>query len=169
MGDEFRRRAVVWCACGAFAAALPTVVWRLLLAAGFELGTPAEWRAAQDIPGSGTWYVLGLSLVQLAAAACSFALVVDLRGLLPRRVPSAVRRAVPAAIATAALLGAVPLAVLVVMSVVARDAVDPFAGRPYGAWAWLSASAYLCAVLWPPLLASAAIAHLLGDRRAVPR
>ena len=79
-------RWIKGCAYGAFLAALPTALWRIALAAGFTLGTPTEWRAVQDIPGSGTWYLLGLSAVQLAAAACSFAFVVDVRPLVPGQI-----------------------------------------------------------------------------------
>lgn len=85
------QRWITWCAYGAFAAAVPTALWRIVLAAGPTLGTPAEWRAAQDIPGTGTAYVLGLSVLQLLAATCSFALVVDVDRLTPHWTPGWLR------------------------------------------------------------------------------
>ncbi|MFC7404021.1 hypothetical protein [Georgenia alba] len=157
-------RWVVWCASGAFLAALPTALWRLALAAGHPLGTPDEWRAFQDIPGAGTGYVLGLSALQLLAAACAFALVVDVRQLMPGRVPGWARRRIPTFVAVCGLVGAAVLGLIVTMSVVAWDRVDPFAGQPYDGWAWLCAACYVCAAFWPPLLAAASVGHLLRER-----
>lgn len=150
-----------WCAYGAFLAALPTALWRIAIAAGLTLGTPAEWRVAQDIPGSGTWYVLGLSVVQLVAAACSFALVVDVRRLTPGRLPDRLRRWLPVLIGGAGLAGSALLALIVTMSILAWEKVDPFAGHGYDGWAWLCLACYLCAALWPVLLAVASLGYLV--------
>jgi len=159
-------RWIKGCAYGAFLAALPTALWRIALAAGFTLGTPTEWRAVQDIPGSGTWYLLGLSAVQLAAAACSFAFVVDMRPLVPGRL----RRWTPAFIGGAGLIGTALLVLIVTMSVLSWEKVDPFAGHGGNGWAWLCLVCYLCAVLWPVFLAVAStrflVRHGAGRRAA---
>lgn len=165
MGTGSPRRWVAWCAYGAFLSALPTALWRILLAAGLTLGTPSAWRAAQEIPGSGTWYVLGLSVLQLIAAACSFALAVDVRRLVPGWVPGWLERRVPVLTATAGLVGASLLALIVAMSVIAWENVDPFAGQSYDGWAWLCLVCYLCAALWPVLLAAASVGCLMRLRQ----
>ncbi|GAB3456531.1 hypothetical protein [Actinophytocola sediminis] len=167
--NTYRRppRWISWCAYGAFLAALPTALWRIVLAAGPSLGTPDRWRAAQDIPGTGTWYVLGLSVFQLIAAACSFAFVVDARRLTPRWAPGWARRRAETLIGVFGLVGAALLTMIVGMSVVAWDKVDPFAGQAYDGWAWLCLGAYLCAALWPVLLAAASVGHLGRLRRRV--
>ncbi|OLF10691.1 hypothetical protein BLA60_16135 [Actinophytocola xinjiangensis] len=159
-------RWIRWCAYGAFAAAVPTALWRIVLAAGPTLGTPARWRAAQDIPGTGTWYVLTLSVLQLLAAACAFALVVDVRRLTPRWTPEWLRRRAGTLVGVAGIAGSGLLLLIVGMSVIAWDKVDPFAGQPYDGWAWLCLGSYLCAALWPVLLMPASIGYLAHRRRA---
>ncbi|MGN0096777.1 MAG: hypothetical protein ACI38U_12025 [Corynebacterium sp.] len=168
-------RTAVWtrrCAIGAFAVALPTALWRVLPGLGVTLGTPADWREFQQLPGSGTWYVLGLSGVQLLAAACCLLLAVPVERVVPPRASARLGRAIPTAIGVAGLTGAGVLLVLVVMSIIAWEKVDPFAGETYGGWAWLSLACYLTAALWPVLLAPASIGYLLqnrGHRRALRR
>jgi hypothetical protein len=153
-------RWIVWCAYGAFVSALPTVLWRIPLGAGFTLGTPAAWREVQEIPGNGTWYVLGLSAFQFMAAACCLALSIDVRRLTPGWAPVWLRQRAGTIGGTIGLAGTVILAVIVVMSIVAWDRVDPFAGVPYGGWGWLCLCCYLAAALWPILLAAASIGYL---------
>jgi hypothetical protein len=168
-------RTAVWtrrCAIGAFAVALPTALWRVLPGLGVTLGTPADWREFQQLPGSGTWYVLGLSGVQLLAAACCLLLAVPVERVVPPRTSARLGRAIPTAIGVAGLTGAGVLLVLVVMSIIAWEKVDPFAGETYGGWAWLSLACYLAAALWPFLLAPASVGYLLqnrGHRRALRR
>lgn len=153
-----------WCAIGAFTVALPTALWRVLPGLGVPLGTPADWREFQQLPGSGTWYVLGLSVVQLVAAACCLLLTVPVDRVLPARASTRLRHTIPTAIGVAGLIGAGVLLVLVVMSVIAWEKVDPFAGETYDGWAWLSLACYLTTALWPFLLAAASIGYLLQDR-----
>lgn len=108
---------------------------------------------APGFPGEGTWYVLGLSVVQLIAAACCLLPTVDVRRVTPRWAPEQLRRAAPAIGGVAGLLGAAALAFFVVTSIIAWDRVDPFAGQPHGPWVWLCLACYLLAVPWLALLA----------------
>jgi hypothetical protein len=156
---------VRWCAYAGMVVALPTAAWRLPMVVGATLGTPGTWREAQQIPGAGTWYLLGLSLVQLAAIACMLALTVEPSRLAPRRSDARTARLLPMLVGWAGVAGAVVLALLVTMSIVAWDKVDPFAGADYDRWAWLCAGCYLLAALWPPLLGAASIGYLVRHRR----
>ncbi|SEE90350.1 hypothetical protein [Jiangella alba] len=149
------------CAWSAFLAALPTAVWRILPGLGLPLGTPGEWRAEQHLPGAGTWYVLGLSAVQLVAATCCLALAIDVRRLVPRWAPAWGRRRAAQIAGGAGLAGAALLGVVVAMSIMAWDKVDPFAGQDHDAWARLCLGCYLSAALWPVLLIPAAIGYLV--------
>lgn len=124
------------------------------------MGTPEEWRAFQNLPGTGTWYVITLSVLQLLAAACCLALAVDARRIVPKWAPSWARPAAPYIVGVSGLVGAAALSVIVVMSTIAWDKVDPFAGQDYDGWAWLSLACYLVAVLWPLTLAPASIGYL---------
>lgn len=166
-------RWIVWCAWGAFLSALPTTIWRALLGAGFTLGTPGHWREFQEIPGNGTWYVLGLSVFQFLVSAASLLLTVDVRRLTPAWTPDWLRRHAGVIGGTLGLLGAAILAVLVVLSIVNWHRVDPFAGEPYDGWAWLCLSCYVATAFWPVLLAAASIGYLArrghGEPPSAPR
>lgn len=71
-----RRRWVGWAAWGAFAATVPSAVWRVLMIVGLMPGT-ADLRRYElaDDPAVGYAYVFGLSLVQLAAGFLTLGLV----------------------------------------------------------------------------------------------
>ncbi len=131
-----------------------------MLAAGNSLGTPASWRSAQDIPGAGAWYLLVLSALQLAAAACSFALVLDIQRFTPKWVPTRAYVAGQVIAGIAGIAGALALTVIIGMSVVAWDKVDPFSGQAYDLWAWLCFSCYLSTVFWPLFLGAATVGCL---------
>ncbi len=96
----------------------PTIIWRTLIGMGFTLGTPASWRAAEQIPGRGVSYVLGLSAAELIAAIAA-----------PLMLSRFVSKVPWALAATLAGLGIVGLAVVVVLSNINWDAVDPFRGQ----------------------------------------
>ncbi|MEV1295896.1 hypothetical protein [Pseudonocardia sp. NPDC049635] len=155
---------VAWCAYAGMTVALPTALWRLPLAMGATLGTPDAWRQEQEIPGAGAWYLLLLSAMQLAAIGCMFFLTIEPRKVTPRWLPPRPGRYVPAVVSGAGSAGALVLALLVAMSIIAWDKVDPFAGTDYNAWAWLCAVCYLLAALWPPLLGAASVGYLHRHR-----
>ena len=168
MGDSNARAVdtVVLCAYAGMVVALPTALWRLPLAMGVTLGTPDAWREEQGIPGAGAWYLLLLSVMQLAAVGCMFFLTVEPKRVTPRWLPARLRPLVPAVVGGAGIAGALVLALLVTMSIIAWDKVDPFAGADYDAWAWLCAACYLLAALWPPLLGAASVGYLRRHRRS---
>lgn len=157
---------IIVCAWASFFVALPTALWRILPAIGVPLGTPEAWRAFQDFPGSGTWYALGLSALQLAAAGCCLLLSLNIQRVLPPRTPPRVARTAPIIGGIAGLVGAAILAYLVVASIINWPLVDPFGGQPYDGWAWLCAACYLTAVPWPVLTAAASVGYLARRGRA---
>lgn len=159
-------RWIIVCAWASFFFALPTAVWRIFPAIGVSLGTPEPWRTLQDFPGSGTWYALGLSIIQLAAATCCLLLSLDVNRLLPKRTSPWLGRTAPIIGGVAGLVGAAVLAYLVIMSILGWARVDPFGGQTYDGWAWLCAACYLAAIPWPVLTAAAAAGYLVRRGRA---
>lgn len=145
------------CAWLAVAAALPTVLWRAIVGCGATLGTPAHWRAAEHIPGSGTIYVLVLSAIQLVAALLTL-LLINHRLRLPRSL-----------VATTALIGAAILAFLCVASAVNWTKVDPFGGAPFTGWALLCRACYAIAPLWPVFLIATTIGYLTNAGASADR
>jgi hypothetical protein len=59
----------------AIAAVLPTVVRRVVVGFGADLGTPGRWRQAQHLQGTGTGRMLALSFIQLRAALLTLVLI----------------------------------------------------------------------------------------------
>ncbi|MDN5915586.1 MAG: hypothetical protein L0I76_10845 [Pseudonocardia sp.] len=149
----------------AVVAALPTVLWRALVGFGLDLGTPDSWRAAQDIPGPGTAYVLTLSVLQLLAAVLALRLVRPGGDVVPRWSPIRAGHRLPAGlVCLIALTGAVVLTALCALSILNWSAVDPFAGEPGSAWSRLCAGCYLATLLWPSALVTSVIGYALSRR-----
>ncbi len=144
---------------------LPTVIWRVLVGLGIDLGTPTAWRAAEQIPGSGTLYVLGLSVVELGAACLTLLLVRPGGDVVPRWSPIAAGRRLLMGVVTAiALAGALVVTLLCVLSIRSWPAVDPFAGVAGSAWSTLCGACYLAALLWPPALVVTLIGYVRSRR-----
>lgn len=154
------------CAWLAVAGALPTVLWRVLVGFGLTLGTPEWWRTAQELPGSGTAYVLTLSSVQLAAALATLLLIHPRGDRVPRWSPITPGARLPASVVgTIALTGAAILVWLCVASAINWDAVDPFSDADgWNGWAVLARSCYAVAPLWPVFLTATTIGYLRGRR-----
>lgn len=152
------------CGVAAILAALPTVVWRAVVGVGLTLGTPTSWRRAEELPGSGTAYVMTLSVVQVAAALMTLLLIVRGADRVPRQSPIAAGRRLPASfIVGTSLTGAAVLGVLCILSAVNWGRVDPFRdAETVSAWSWLCWACYLVTPAWPLLL----VATTLGYRRA---
>lgn len=149
----------------AVAAALPTVLWRVVVACGISLGTPEQWRAAQDMPGGGTVYAFGLSLLQLAAALATLLLVHPRGDRVPRWSPVAPGARLPAwFVASIALTGAGVLAFLCVAAAVNWGGVDPFADAAFTAWTALCWACYAVAPLWPVFLVCTTLGYLRSRR-----
>lgn len=151
----------------AVAAALPTVLWRVVVGFGAQLGTPEQWRSAQDIPGGGTVYVLVLSLLQLAAALLTLLLVRPRGDRIPGWSPVAGDVRLPAVVVVGiALAGAAVLVFLCVASAINWDNVDPFSGASFSGWAALCWACYAVAPLWPVFLVITTIGYLRSRRAA---
>ncbi len=145
-------RALMW-AWVSVAAALPTVVWRAMVGLGFTLGTPASWRFHQRIPGTGTTYVLALSIIELAAAL-----------LTPLMFHRALQRLPTWLVTLPAVLGLIALGYVQTMSIVNWENVNPFAGQPVSAWLILCHACYLAALVWPAALLAAIIGNVRWRR-----
>ncbi len=149
------------CGLGAIAAALPTVIWRVIVGAGVPRGTPNSWRRSEALPGSGTSYVLTLSAIQLAAALLTLVLIVPNADRVPRWSPIAARSRLPAGLVVGiSLTGSAMLTVLCVTSALNWGRVDPFRdAHTTSAWSYLCWACYLVAVAWPALLAATTIGY----------
>ena len=145
-----------WAVVAAYAALLsvvPSALWRSAVGLGVPLGWTQEQLRSQDIPGSGTWYVLGLSVLTVGAAALTLGLVRPWGERVPASVPVLGGRRLPALAVTAvAAAGALVVTAICVLSAVNWPAVSGFAGRTSSPGGVFMIACYLPALLWGPLL-----------------
>lgn len=154
MADERVPTWVRGCGIAAIVSALPTIVWRVTVGAGAHLGTPASWRHSEQLPGSGTTYVLTLSALQLVAALLTCVLF----------VPRVGRLFPPPLVLCASIAGAVALTAICVLSAINWHRVDPFHAAPsITGWTWLCWACYLAACAWPVLLAATTVGYARGS------
>lgn len=144
----------------AVASVLPSALWRTAVGLGVPLGWSQEQLRAQQIPGWGIVYVIGLSLGSIAAAAMTFGLVQRWGEVVPGWVPVIGGRRIPVGLATGAgTLGGLAVIAICVMSVANWSRVSGFADNPDSPWARLMVACYLPTVAWGPLVLSATWAY----------
>lgn len=163
---ERTNRWVRVCGLGAIVAALPTVIWRVIVGLGLPLGTPRSWRRSEALPGAGTSYVIALSAIQLAAALLTVVLFAPNADRVPRWSPLAAGYRLPTGLVVAAsLAGSAVLTVLCVLSAVNWDRVDPFRdAQSVSGWSYLCWSCYAATIAWPVLLVATTVGYRTARR-----
>jgi len=145
--------------------ALPSCVWRLALAAGFDLGYHPEWIEANASSFGDRAYLVALSLLTEGLALLTLGLIRPWGERLPAWVPIlAGRRVPPLAAVIPASIGSVGLILLWSLNPLMYTDLfyDPL--EPQGGWQILMATVYLPLVLWGPLLA--VVTHAYYRRRS---
>ena len=141
---------------------LPSGIWRLVLGVGVPVGFSGELAEVYAAPGWITPYVLALTLASEAAAVLAFGLVARWGEVVPRWVPVAGGRALPAPLVTAvAALGSLALVLVAVPTAAVWNGPenngDPDA--PHGVAGFLMTASYAPMLAWPPLLAALTVAY----------
>ncbi len=151
------------CAYGAFAAVIPSALWRVLMIVGLLPGT-AELRDFElaGNPALGYAYVFGISLVQLATGYLAVGLVrpwgITLFG---RRVPPTL----PLALGTAGGLAVTWIFNISMVSAIAQGS-RPDAGHVAGWPLVIMVWCYLPILLWGPLVIASSWGHWYHRRTA---
>jgi hypothetical protein len=154
-----------WVTYGAILAPLPSAVWRLGLAAGLPMGFSAERVRGLDVPGWGSLYIVGLSVVSMGLALLALGLIRPWGEVVPDWIPLlGCRRVPPLAAVIPAGLAAVLLTLLTVTGAVGWSRELEVAGSPTGAAAALMTAAYAPLLAWGPLLAVTTLAYWLRRR-----
>lgn len=148
------------CAWATVACVLPSCVWRIAVGLGVPLGWSAAHLRLERIPGYGTWYVIWLSVLCIAAAALTLGLIYRWGERLPMGLPLLGGRQLPVwLVAALSSAGAGLVATLVVVSITRWSAVSGFADRPTSGWALLMDACYAPVILWAPLLLAVTVAY----------
>ncbi|OXM43565.1 hypothetical protein CFP71_41490 [Amycolatopsis thailandensis] len=152
---------------------LPSGLWRIAMGLGVPVGFTEQGLSEFGIPGWGTAYVFGLSLLAEALAFLTLGLVRPWGEVWPRWIPGLRGRRIPplAAIVPAAA-GAIALTVLGVQALLRRASAG--ASMPPGTWedspvyGVVMAVCYAPLLLWGPLLAAVTVHYarrrLSGER-----
>lgn len=150
--------------------ALPSCVWRLALAAGFDLGYHPAWIADNATSLGDRTYLVALSLLTEILALLTLGLVRPWGEVLPSWLPLlGGRRVPPMSAVVPATVGAVGLVLLWSLNPLMFTDLfhDPL--EPQGGWQLLMAAVYLPLVLWGPLLGAVTWAYHRRRRPGVLR
>ena len=159
----------MWAAHLAALSTLPSCVWRLALAAGFDLGYHPAWIAANASSVGDRIYLVVLSLFTEGLALLTLGLVRPWGERLPVWIPLVGgRRVVAKAAVVPAWIGSVGLILLWSANPLMFTDLfyDPL--EPQGGWQILMASVYLPLVLWGPLLAAVTYSYYRRTISAAP-
>jgi hypothetical protein len=154
-----------WVTYGAILAPLPSALWRLGLAAGLSMGFSTQRLHGLDVPGWGSLYVAGLSMVSMGLALLALGLIRPWGEVVPGWIPIlGGKRVPPLAAVLPAGLAAVLLTVLTVAGAAGWNREFDVPGSPTGAAAGLMTAAYAPLLAWGPLLAVTTLAYWLRRR-----
>ncbi|MFI0977912.1 hypothetical protein ACH4SP_13040 [Streptomyces sp. NPDC021093] len=159
-------RGVRWAAHGAVLAVLPSGLWRVAIALGWDSGFRDGVLDPEFFPGVESFYLVGLSLFAEALALLTLGLVRRWGEMLPEWVPWLGGRRIPAVAAAAAGgLGAAAVTVVTWSMAFSWDAEMSTQGAPSGGKAVVMTACYAPLLLWGPLLAVVTVAYWRRRRR----
>ncbi|MEU9028690.1 hypothetical protein AB0D46_14385 [Streptomyces sp. NPDC048383] len=155
----------------AHAAALtlvPSGLWRIAVALGWDSGFTDEVLRPENFPGKGSPHLIGLSLFAEALGLLTLGLVHRWGEELPRWVPVLGGRRIPVSAAVIpASLGAALVTLITFTGAFGWNDADNMGaiGFPDGGRYWLMTACYLPLPAWGPLLAVATVAYYRRRRR----
>jgi hypothetical protein len=166
---ETYSRWVRWVTHAAVLPPLPSGIWRLAMAVGIPVGFSRDQLERGHVPGWGSLYLVGLSVVGEACALLTLGFIRPWGVVFPRWLPGLGGRRVPPAVAIVpATLAALLLTFVSVQVCLATDKgfqADPEPGFPTGVAALVMLACYLPLLVWGPLLAAATVGYCLRVRR----
>ncbi|EFE74627.1 hypothetical protein K7395_24440 [Streptomyces filamentosus] len=155
----------------AHAAALtpvPSGLWRIAIALGWDSGFTDEHLRPENFPGAESFHLIGLSLLAEAVGLLTLGLIHRWGEELPYWVPflGGRRIPVPAAVIPAST-GAALVTLITVSGAFNWNDVDTMGapGSPEGVHYWVMTACYLPLLAWGPLLAVVTAAYYRRRRR----
>ncbi|MEU8891159.1 hypothetical protein [Streptomyces sp. NPDC048442] len=153
-------RGVRWAAHGAVLAVLPSGLWRVACAFGWDSGFRDGRLNPENFPGAASFYLVGLSLFAELLALLTLGLVRRWGEVLPEWVPWLGGRRIPVAAAVVpAGLGAAAVTALTWVMALTWGTEMSTEGAPGGGKAVVMTACYAPLLLWGPLLAVVTVAY----------
>ncbi|MFE0175166.1 hypothetical protein ACFWZ2_22880 [Streptomyces sp. NPDC059002] len=154
-------RWVRWAAHGAALSVVPSGLWRIAIAFGWDSGF-GGFLDPSHFPGKGSFYLVGLSLFAEALGLLTLGLVHRWGEVLPDRVPLLGGRRIPTAAAVVpAALGAAVVTLVTVTGAFSWNNSENMGSpeAPDGALWWVMTGCYAPLLAWGPLLAVVTVAY----------
>ncbi|MEU8138746.1 hypothetical protein [Streptodolium elevatio] len=162
-------RALRWTAKAAALTLLPSGLWRIAIAFGWDSGFAAgDPLHHSNFPGNTSFYLIGLSIFAELLGLLALGLVQSWGEVLPRWVPWLGGRRIPTAAAVVpASLGALAVTLITVTGAFAWNDAGAMGSpeAPDGTKYWIMTACYAPLLLWGPLLAVVTVAYYLRRRR----
>jgi len=155
-------RSIRWAAHAAALTLVPSGLWRIATALGWDSGFTDAALHPRNFPGAESFYLVGLSLVAEALGLLTLGLIHRWGEVVPRWVPLVGGRTIPVpAVVVPAALGAAFVTLITVVGAFAWNDADNMgaAGSPDGGHYWIMTMSYLPLVAWGPLLAVVTVAY----------
>ncbi|MFD8936225.1 hypothetical protein ACFV0R_13380 [Streptomyces sp. NPDC059578] len=156
----------------AHAAALtlvPSGLWRVAIALGWDSGFTDEHLRPENFPGVESWYLIGVSLFAEVLGLLTLGLVHRWGEELPGWVPALGGRRIPVLAAVVpASVGAALVTLVTVVGAFGWNGTDNMSGpgAPEGVHYWVMTASYLPLLAWGPLLAVVTVAYYRRRRRS---
>ncbi|MFB8032290.1 hypothetical protein ACFC5Z_04915 [Streptomyces sp. NPDC056004] len=144
-------RSVRLAALAAALTLLPSGLWRIAIALGWDAGFTSGFLAPENFPGAGSFYLIGLSLFAEALGLLTLGLIHRWGEELPRWVPALGGRRIPVLAAVIpASLGAALVALVTFLGAFSWNGAENMgaAGSPEGFHYWVMTACYLPLPAW---------------------
>ncbi|WNF29120.1 hypothetical protein RI138_21105 [Streptomyces sp. C11-1] len=161
-------RAIRLAAHAAALTLVPSGLWRIAIALGWDSGFRDEFLHPENFPGAASFYLIGLSLLAEAFGLLTLGLIHRWGEELPHWVPALGGRRIPVMAAVIpASLGAALVTLITVSGAFSWNSVENMRapGSPEGGLYWLMTACYLPLLAWGPLLAVVTAAYYRRRRR----
>lgn len=162
-------RALRWTAKAAALTVLPSGLWRIAIAFGWDSGFAAgDQLHHSNYPGVGSFYLIGLSVFAELIGLLALGLVQGWGEVMPRWVPWLGGRRIPTMAAVIpASLGTLALLLITVPGAFVWNNADTMGApaSPDGAKYWIMTACYAPLLLWGPLLAIVTVAYYRRRRQ----
>lgn len=162
-------RAMRAVAAAAALTVLPSGLWRIAIALGWDSGFGEGALHPSEFPGATSFYLIALSVFAELLGLLALGLVRPWGEALPHWVPLLGGRRIPTAMAVIpASLGALAVTLITVQGAFSWNAPDNMGApaAPDGDKYWIMTATYVPLLLWGPLLAVVTVSYYLRRRRA---